>query len=281
MNERGSKKGRNTLLAVFLALAMPGLGQIYGGELIKGVSYFLILLAISLIGIRGTVLLPDSLMIFGALATMLACGALYILTVVDAFKKASAAEAAYQLKPYNRWYFYTAIWLLGRIVWGGVIDYSKENYIEAYRIPTASMEPSVRQGDCVLVDKTAYSRMAPKKGDIIIFVNPDDRSKRFIKRIEALPGETIAAADGTREEVPHGYVEALPGETIAAADGAQKEVPHGYVYVLGDNRAKSYDSRQFGFIPIRDIVGKVRQVYFSSGINGILWERIGVTIDSR
>jgi signal peptidase I len=236
---------------------MPGLGQIYSGELIKGVSYFLIILAVSIMGIRGTVLLPDSLMIFGALATMLACGVLYILTVVDAFKKASASDVVYQPKSYNRWYFYLAIWLLGRIVWGGILDYSRDNYIEAYRIPTSSMEPAVRQGDCVLADKTAYRRMAPKKGDVVIFVNPDDRSKKFIKRIEALPGETIAAADGTKEEVPHGYV-----------------------YVLGDNRTNSYDSRRFGFIPLRDIVGKVRQVYFSSGINGILWERVGVTIGS-
>jgi signal peptidase I len=120
------------------------------------------------------------------------------------------------------------------------------------------MEPTVRQGDCVLADKTAYRRMAPRKGDVVVFTGPDDRSKKFIKRIEALPGEAFTAADGTKTAVPHGYV-----------------------YVLGDNRAKSIDSRQFGFIPLSDIVGKVRQVYFSSGINGILWERIGVTIGSR
>jgi signal peptidase I len=257
MNERGNNKGRNTLLAVFLALAMPGLGQIYSGELIKGISYFLIILAVSIMGVQGTILLPDNMIIFGALATMLACGALYIMTVVDAFKKASAAEVAYQPKSYNRWYFYLAVWLLGSIVWGGVRNYSTENFIEAYRIPTTSMEPTVRQGDCVLADKTAYRRMPPKKGDVVIFVSPDDRSKKFIKRIEALPGETIDSADGTK-----------------------KEVPHGYIYVLGDNRSNSYDSRQFGFIPLRDVVGKVRQVYFSSGINGILWERIGVTIGS-
>src|SRR5512137_454981 len=121
MNYPGKNKGRNTLLAVFLALAMPGLGQIYAGELIKGVSYFLIILALSIFGIRSTVLLPDHLMIFGALATMLACGALYIATVAEAFKTASRADRAYSLKPYNRWYFCLAIWLLGRIVWGAVL----------------------------------------------------------------------------------------------------------------------------------------------------------------
>jgi signal peptidase I len=258
MNKPGSNKGRNTLLAVFLALAMPGLGQIYAGELIKGISYFLIILSLSIAGIRGTVLLPDRLMIFGALATMIACGALYIATVVEAFKKASMTDVSYQLKPYNRWYFYLALWLLGNLVGGTVRNYATENYIEAYRIPTSSMEPGVQRGDCILADKTAYNRMAPHKGDVVIFVSPDDRSKKFIKRIEALPGERVTSPDGT-----------------------PKEVPHGYVYVLGDNRGKSYDSRQLGFIPLRDIIGKARQVYFSSGINGIVWERIGVTIGSR
>ena len=258
MNQPGNNKGRNTLLAVFLALAMPGLGQIYSGELIKGVSYFLIILALSIIGIRSTVLLPDSLMIFGPLATMLVCGVIYIATVAEAFKRASAGNVAYQLKPYNRWYFYLAIWLLGSIAWGAVRDYCTKNYVEAFKIPTASMESAVHQGDYVLADKTAYNRMAPKKGDVVIFVYPDDRSKKFIKRIEALPGDTVATVNGTKEKVPHGYV-----------------------YVLGDNRENSYDSRQFGFIPLSDIVGKARQVYFSSGIKGILWERIGTTIGSR
>jgi signal peptidase I len=258
MEQPGKNKGRNTLLAVFLALAMPGLGQVYSGELIKGVSYFLIILAVSIIGVRGTILLPDGWMMFSALATMVACGALYIATVVEAFRKASITDSTYQLKPYNRWYFYLAIWLLGSIAWGAVRNYSTENYVEAFKIPTSSMAPTVQQGDFVLADKTAYNRMSPKKGDVVIFIYPDDRSKKFIKRIEALPGETIKTSDGTTTVVPHGYI-----------------------YVLGDNWENSYDSRQFGFIPLSDVIGKVRQVYFSSSTKGIRWERIGVTIGSR
>jgi signal peptidase I len=57
-------------------------------------------------------------------------------------------------------------------------------------------------------------------------------------------------------------------------------VPHGYAYVLGDNRENSYDSRQFGFVPLSDIIAKVRQIYYSSGKNGIRWNRIGTTVGS-
>lgn len=93
---------------------------------------------------------------------------------------------------------------------------------------------------------------APKVGDVVVFVNPDNRSQRYIKRIAALPGNTIPEADGTK-----------------------RTVPHGHVYVLGDNRQSSPDSREFGFLSISDIVGKARQIYYSSGPDGIRWSRIG------
>jgi signal peptidase I len=136
-----------------------------------------------------------------------------------------------------------------------VFEYGKANYLEACKIPTKSMEPAVLNGDRILVAKTAYNRMAPKKGDIIVFVYPDDRSKRFIKRVEALPGDAITLADGTRQKVPHGSI-----------------------YVIGDNRENSIDSRQFGFVPLKDVIGKARVVYYSSGESGIRWGRIGTSL---
>jgi signal peptidase I len=259
MNQHGTNSGRNKWLALLMGLAMPGLGQVYNGELIKGISYFIILLALYVIGARGTVLLPDTMLLFGALCTILVAVAVFAAAIVDAYRKAGMAEPAYQLTRYNRWYFYLAVWLLGSVLVSGAVDgYVRDNWIEAYKIPTGSMEPGVRKGDRVLADKTAYHRMAPKKGDVVIFVYPDDRSKKFIKRIEALPGDAITYADGTK-----------------------KEVPHGFVYVLGDNRQNSIDSRQFGFVPLGDVIAKVRQVYFSSGTDGIRWSRIGAPVGSR
>jgi signal peptidase I len=258
MKLRGNNSGRDTLPSVFLGFMMPGLGQIYNGELVKGASFFIIIMVTMFVGIRGSLLLPDSLLIYGALTTMITSAALYIWSIVEAFNTASKSNASYILKPYNRWYFYLAMWLLGSAISGSGQGYIRDHYIEAYKIPAQSMQPTVQQGDCVLADKTAYDRLPPKKGDIIIFLFPDDRSKKFIKRIEALPGDSITKPDGTTETVPHGFA-----------------------YVLGDNRENSYDSRQFGFIPLRDIIAKVRQVYFSSGAKGILWERVGVVVGSR
>lgn len=69
----------------------------------------------------------------------------------------------------------------------------------------------------------------------------------------------------------------MPGDTVTLADGAKREVPHGSVYVIGDNRGKSVDSRKFGFVPLIDVIAKVRQVYYSSGADGVRWDRIGAT----
>jgi signal peptidase I len=259
MNQQLTNGGRNKWFALLMGLVMPGLGQIYNGELIRGVSYFIILLALYVIGARSTVMLPDSLLLLGALVTFLAAVAVYIFAVVDAYREARKASHAYQRTRYNRWYFYIATWLLGSVlVTGGVFSYVRDNFVEAYFIATGSMEPAVRAGDRILADKTAYHRMAPKRGDVVTFIYPDDRSKKFIKRIEGLPGDVVTFADGTK-----------------------KEVPHGFVYVLGDNRENSYDSRRFGFIPLSDVIAKAREIYFSSGADGIRWSRIGTTVGSK
>jgi signal peptidase I len=253
MQQQGTNIGRNKWLALAMGLVMPGLGQVYNGELIKGVSYFIILLSLSVAGARWTVLLPDNRLILGVLCTMILSIAIYAIAVVDAFRKARENAADYLPTRYNRWYFYLAAWLLGSVIVSGTVyGYVKENFIEAYSIPTASMEPGVLQGDYVLADKTAYRSIAPKKGDIVIFIFPNNRSLKYIKRIEALPGDSITLSDGNRQKVPNGFI-----------------------YVLGDNREKSLDSRYFGFVPLSDVIAKARQVYFSSGKEGIRWSRIG------
>jgi signal peptidase I len=114
------------------------------------------------------------------------------------------------------------------------------------------------RGDRIFVDKTAYRRIPPKVGDIVVFVYPDDRSKVFVRRIAGLPGDTVKAAGG-REEV----------------------VPHGQTYLLGKVGEKIIDSRAFGFVPLRDLDGKARQVYWSSGAEGARWDRIGLTLSEK
>ncbi|OGW38556.1 MAG: signal peptidase I [Nitrospirae bacterium GWD2_57_9] len=256
MSREEKNMERKKWLAAVMGMTMPGMGQIYNGEMIKGVSYFAIFLALFATGFRWTVLLPDRLLIIGALVTLTIAIAVFAMIIIDAYRKAGKIGTDYRLKSYNRWYFYLAVWLLGSVlVSGSVYDYLKNNIIEAYKIVTTSMEPVILEGDRVFADKTAYRRMPPKKGDIILFVYPDDRSKVFIKRLEGLPGDMIVRSNGGKEQVPHGTI-----------------------YVLGDNKDQSVDSRTFGFVPLRDLIGKVRQVYYSSTDEGVRWDRIGTTL---
>jgi signal peptidase I len=138
---------------------------------------------------------------------------------------------------------------------GAIIDYIRNSTVEPFKIVTTYMEPSVLRGDRILTDKTAYSRQEPRVGDVVMFINPDDRSKIFIKKIAALPGQSLP-------DTPAGGV----------------TVPHGMVYVLGERSGVGVDSATFGFIPLRDLVGKARQIYWSIGLDGVRWQRIGMTI---
>ena len=256
MNQFEIKRERSPWIAAVLGLVMPGMGQIYNGEVIKGLSLFVIFLVTLVSGFRLTVLLPDRGLIAGIVFTLAAVTGIYMLSVVAAYRSAGKAGTNFTKKPSQPWVLHVALWLLGSVViMGFVNDYSKSHIMEAYKIVGASMEPVVLKGDRVIADKTAYQRMPPNRGDVIVFVYPDDRSKIFIKRIEALPGDVITQADGRQETVPHGSV-----------------------YVLGDNRGQSTDSRTFGFVPLRDVTGKVRQVYYSLGEEGIRWSRVGAVI---
>jgi signal peptidase I len=245
--------GRKPWIAAVMGLTMPGMGQIYNGELVKGASIFVISLVLYIVGFQLVVFLPDRWLAGGVLCTIVATIGIYLFAAFGAFRKARTLSVGYALTRFNHLYFYVAMWMLGGVlISNAVFGYVRQNCIEAFKIPSASMEPTVVRGDRVLADKTAYRRMAPRKGDIIIFVFMDDRSKRYIKRIEALPGDTVVLSGGRAQLVPHGYI-----------------------YVLGDNRQHSTDSREFGFVPLSDVVAKVRQIYYSSGEDGTRWGRIG------
>lgn len=242
--------------ALTLGMTMPGLGQMYNGELLKGICFFSIYQMLALIGMRLAVRLPDRLLVAGVGTVLALVIAFYLWTIVEAGLRRNAGT---EPKGYNRWYFYLAAWLVGMVgINGTIIDQIRSSSIEAFKIVGASMEPNVLRGDRILTDKTAFSRQAPRVGDVVMFVNPDDRSKIFIKKIAALPGQRLPGV-------------AYGGETV----------PHGMLYVLGERSGVGTDSATFGFIPLRDLVGKARQIYWSSGPEGVRWQRIGMTLPAN
>jgi len=133
-----------------------------------------------------------------------------------------------------------------------------------YKIPTGSMRPTFMEGDRIFVDKVSYRFHEPERGDIIVFKYPVDRKKDFVKRLIALPGETIEIQQGkvlingkAVDEEPisdHYYYNQESWDF--GQQGQQVTVPPEHFFVLGDNSAASSDSRKWGFVPEKDLVGR-------------------------
>lgn len=246
---------RRRWLTVFLSLIMPGLGQIYCGELLRGACFLVLFIFSPLLLARITVLLPDGWMLTGMGLAVTFGLAGYLAALADSWRLAGAGGEYYELRKFNSPVFYLAVWLVGTVLILHTDQYLKENAVEAYKIAGESMAPKVLRGDYVLVKKPAFRNRAVQKGDIVIAVYPDDRSKVLIRRIEGLPGEVLAREDGT-----------------------SMTVPHGSVMVKGTGK-NAIDSSTFGPLDMRDIVGRVTQIYFSRDGGTIRWGRIGTLIN--
>ncbi|MBI3304922.1 signal peptidase I [Candidatus Parcubacteria bacterium] len=133
---------------------------------------------------------------------------------------------------------------------------------QPFLVHGASMEPTFADGEYLLIDEISYSFRSPERGEVVVFRFPQNESQFFIKRIIGLPGETVQIRNGVlwivnsfspagmRLTESYSRSPDSSGETtITLGDGEY--------FVLGDNRAVSYDSRRWGPVPRRDIVGRV------------------------
>jgi signal peptidase I len=160
--------------------------------------------------------------------------------------------------------------------------------VQAFSIPSGSMEPTLLIGDYLLVNKFAYGIRnpitnkvwipigKPHRGDVVVFIFPLDPTKDYIKRVIGLPGDKIQVINkkvyinGKVYETPEAvYDDPLiipPPQrpTDSSRDNlGPVTVPANSYFVMGDNRDHSYDSRFWGFVPMRDFRGKAFIIYFS------------------
>ena len=129
------------------------------------------------------------------------------------------------------------------------------------RVDGSSMVPSLVHNNYVLVNRLAYQLGEIQRGDVVVFRFPQNREEDYIKRVIALPGETIEIANGMV------YIDGQPlAEPYIQAPMLQDyppvTVPQGMVYVMGDNRNDSSDSRRWGALSLDDIIGKAVFVYW-------------------
>lgn len=140
-----------------------------------------------------------------------------------------------------------------------------------YKIPTGSMWPVLIEGDRIFVDKITYRFREPQRGDVIVFRYPLDRKKDFVKRLVALGGETLEIREGQlqingqRLEKPTSITERFyynRSDWNFGKRGQVITIPEGGLFVLGDNSDQSSDSRNWGFVPRREVIGRAVLIWW-------------------
>ncbi|MDD5450074.1 MAG: signal peptidase I [Candidatus Omnitrophica bacterium] len=141
--------------------------------------------------------------------------------------------------------------------------------VQAFKIPSGSMKPTFTEGDRILVNRFIYRFKEPATGDIIVFKYPEDVKKDFVKRLIAKSGETVEIREGgiyvndKRVNEPHVIRETYYYNRGDYGKAGQKfKVPSDSYYVLGDNSASSRDSRYWGFVPRKNLLGRAFLIYW-------------------
>lgn len=170
--------------------------------------------------------------------------------------------------------------------------------VQAFKIPSGSMQNTLLIGDYILVNKFIYGVKVPytditvvpiakpKKGDIIVFKFPKDPSKDFIKRVVAVGGDTVEIKGKkvfVNGELQTGDYEVHSDSIILPAWNGPRDnypptiVPEGKLFVMGDNRDQSNDSRFWGFVDLTAVRGKAFMIYWSWDKEdfGVRWNRLG------
>ncbi len=277
------RKERRPLIAALLTFCVIGLGQVYNGELRQGIKYYVGSLGLSLFTAFLVLLLPFPMNLLS-----LALGFMYFLYVLlVSCKEAKNKNMSYILKPYNKTYLYIFLIVLCWYVVNPIFSqFTKDNIVHAYRVVATSMSPTILDGDHILVNELTYKLSRPHRLDVIVFKYPKNENQYFIKRVIGLPGETIQIHQKqcyingmhlSEQYIVHAGNN-TPGYPELDNFGPFR-IPDDSFFVMGDNRDWSMDSRTFGPVRQKKILGRAFMIYWPGSLNGqTVWPRIGKEI---
>lgn len=298
----GFIRPRRPLFALVMSLVLPGFGQLYNGEVNKAIWIFLAFLFVTA-GITPFVALhmPGKLMMPALVVGQLLTLAIWVYSMRDA-RRTAARSDAYVLQQWQKSGVYAATFIvLSGLLLPSLIAKVRGRQVASFRVTASNMLPTVMPGDLVFADQryNCFRCQAVVRGDIVVFNYPNNRTLYYVDRVIGLPGERVEVRNG--EVRINGRSLAMPG--AVAPDGMEgagpkqwrvswAEYPNGYklpdadvvvpagqVFLMGDNRNLSEDSRVFGPVPLRDVVGRLRQVWFSAADGKVRWKRMGVVLE--
>ncbi|HUT31143.1 MAG TPA: signal peptidase I [Sedimentisphaerales bacterium] len=291
------KNRRRPWLAVVLSLIMPGLGHIYCGRIVRGlVLAFLFGILVPMV-IGALFVSPSSVHMAVIIVLSFAYMVVWVVAIIDSWHTASHTAADYRPKDYNRWYVYVILLVMSMAGSTQVSLNVRSSLLEAFRIPSPSMYPTIGPNDRLLANKIAYSSSDPKRGDVVIFICPENRRWNHIKRVVAVAGDTVEMKDNdlyingeklertslgrtalqTEKKKVEGEVflerngdakyriflsDTNDGDDCKMADLEPIKVAEHHCYVIGDNRNSSCDSRHYGPVNLGLIKGRADYIYW-------------------
>jgi signal peptidase I len=288
-----STKPRRPWLAGLMSLLCGPLGQFYAGRLRRCICLYIFGVLLSFILMLCAIVLPIG---YNGLTLLYICVIAYpVYLAIDAFLLAKRNRQTV-LKRYQRWWFYLVMYFMFLEANYAIAIFLRVYIAEAFVIPTRSMAPTIQAGNRILVDKLFFSREHLCRSNVIVYRGPDQQF--YVTRIAGLPDDTVeiknerVLINGEEWDDGHAiYQGDLPPVKEMVNYGPIK-IPPQHVFVLGDNRRKSRDSRFIGPIPISDVCGKARIIYWAQErvfpdpddtknyeLGPIHWERMGMRLD--
>jgi signal peptidase I len=263
-------------IAGILSYLVPGLGQVYNGQAALGLLFYAIysiwgsiFFLISMTAMRGSFRQYTIPLIFFFLITSLAA---LLAIIVHAIRNAIKRKHLFKPKRYNKFVIYLAVILICQGTDYAIRKTIGDILIKPYRIPTSSMSPTIEAGDLLLTDKLAFSRENPTRGDVVLFAHPKKTGSHYIYRLIGAPGDSVEIREkkvfinGIQLHEPYAhYIDAktLKPESSKRDYFGPIIIPEREYFLLGDNRDNCLDSRFWGTVDRKLILGKPTIIYWS------------------
>jgi signal peptidase I len=250
-------------IAFLLSYLVPGLGHIYNGQILVGVSIGLGFLASGFLAVSVRLLFA-----FRTAFAYLIAGSILVLAIAIQAAVVAVRQVKNDSVPRLTWRPCTAgALLLCAAILAHTGSPDRLLPVRAFKMPTKSMSPTIVEGDRIIADMGYYKTHQPNRGDVVVFKMPVT-DVLYTKRIIAIGGDTIEGSPGVA--ILNGRTLSEPyaihdpdespydGETFGPV-----KIPASEIFVMGDNRDDSYDSREYGPFDVSRVVGKPLYIYYS------------------
>jgi signal peptidase I len=258
-------KWKRASIALLLSVLQSGLGQLYNRQVRKAFLCLVFLPALVLVahilGLGRT---------FLGLASFAAVSIVFqLMVIVDAAQDGFRYNSESAPQKVSRSAVTAFIVLACVSIAAGLGGYAVRALgVKASVVRSDSMAPTLVNGDRVIADMTAYANALPRRGDVILFLVPGQNNVIYAKRVVGVEGDTLEGTDQGVKLNGQNLKEAYVLPENSASDDVDAfgpvTIPAGTLFVMGDNRANSFDSRNFGTVPVQSVRGKALFFYWSA-----------------